>query len=762
MSAVYPALPKLSVKDGFDDEDLTDIDDEVFIRDGKSDSLKLDDDRGVKRPLMAPRRKYKKSYNFETYRFSNRAICVPLCFGFMALVVLLSLIVLCIYIVNIIPMPIAILKNWLSHEPEEALHESNIVPCTSLTTKILWTRSLPKLMSESPLRSNDVNGDGIEDIIVGFSTGLDITTTSEYVCTLYFDGQNPCFGGILALNGRTGDTLWMHWTAHAISSVDCGLDLNNDKIKDCIICGKSGILHAVNGDSGASLWELPIRDLEEWEFSDIYDAKFIADVDGDDVGDVIASHSMQSREICSNEILLISGINGHIIHSSVLPNTEQLFSAPQKLIHPDGESMFVLATSSQKRSGGLYVVPQVNLMYGDLKLRKLHHNTGRGTLLPPILVDVTLDGVEDIVAAMFNSTIIVYDGLTFKPIWKYTVPKSEVISVPIPGYYNDDDVPDFMVKHQIGSGFPTYYYTVATIIDGKTGKPLLERSIEDSLSEEMSGLSVTVDGFGNDWFLHWSVDCLNYEGNKEKYQFLKNGDFLFESRANLCKLRFNSTLITNLYALSQHVGPPGISLYFSEDWKSLEYNNSANYKVEYDAVPFVSERSAKIYKNRNQIDALKQKQGDSYENYNQFMPVNDNSDDDYSLRNEDKWTKKKIENKNDMSYEMPYNEDDKSNIQEVQPLDYQQVDEIREERSNVNPEFINERNNRTSMDIVNNLNVSQPFNTEKDGSNKVLNENVVHLRNNTETAEGITDPALPQVITSHSESRINRWELMES
>ncbi|CAK9806044.1 hypothetical protein ANTQUA_LOCUS4687, partial [Anthophora quadrimaculata] len=233
-------------------------------------------------------------------------------------------------------------------------------------------------------------------------------------------------------------------------------------------------------------------------------------------------------------------------------------------------------------------------MYGNLKLRKLHHDTGKGTLLPPILVDVTLDGIEDIVAAMFNSTIIVYDGLTFEPIWNYTVPNSEVISIPIPGYYNDDNIPDFMVKHQIGSGFPTYYYTVATIIDGKTGKSLLEKPIEDSLSREMSGLSVTVEGFGNDWFLHWSVDCLNYEGIKERYQFLKTDDLISESRADLCKLRFNSTLISNLYALSQHVGPPGVSLYFSEDWKSLEYNNSMNSKVEIRAnTLFLSERSPK-------------------------------------------------------------------------------------------------------------------------------------------------------------------------
>lgn len=313
-------------------------------------------------------------------------------------------------------------------------------------------------------------------------------------------------------------------------------------------------------------------------------------------------------------------------------------------------------------------------------------------MLPPILVDVTLDGIEDIVAAMFNSTIIVYNGLTFEPIWNYTVPNSEIISIPIPGYYNDDNIPDFMVKHQIGSDFPTYYYTVATIIDGKTGKSLLEKPIEDSLSREMSGLSVTVEGFGNDWFLYWSVDCLNYEGIKEKYQFLRSEDFISESRADVCKLRFNSTLITNLYALSQHVGPPGISLYFSEDWKSLEYNNSMNVRIELpENTPFVSERSPKIYKDKNKKDSSKQEQEDSHETYEQytqqkkFTPIGRQNN---ILKNENEWTQNIIQTSKD--FDLLYDENNKINIQREQPIDYEHEDEVREQGSDNNLKFTNQ------------------------------------------------------------------------
>ncbi|CAL1683905.1 unnamed protein product [Lasius platythorax] len=708
MSVVYP---KLAVRDSIDDDDLTDIDDEVFIRDGRNSGLKLDDDGGVKRPLMAPRRKCKKSCSFQTHKFPYKALFVPLCYGITALIVVLGLIILCIFTVNIFPMPLTILKNWLSHELKDiSVNKSEIIPCTSLSSKVLWTRSLPKLTSEAPLRSNDVNFDGIEDIIVGFSTGLDTMDAPEYICTIYFENQTPCLGGVLALNGKTGDTIWTHWTAHAVFSIDCNVDLTNDKIKDCVISGRGGILQAINGRDGSNIWEIPIQDTEttkQQRILDIYDARFITDMDGDGIGDVIASHATQSDDVRAN--------------------TEQLFIAPQIVVQSDGENIFVLATSSQQEAGGLYIVSQANIFYGDLQLRKLSHNTGKDALLPPILIDITSDGIEDIIAAMFNSTIMAYNGSTFEPIWNYTVPNSEVISIPIPGYYNDDDIPDFMIKHQIGAGFPTYYYTVATIIDGRNGQPLLEKPIEDSLSRQMSGLSITVDGFGNDWFLHWSADCLNYEGIKEKYQFLKGQSLVSQTRADLCQLRFNSTLTMRLLALSQHVGPPGVSLYFSEDWKSLEFNNSidprkeaekyldAHHRLEimdtYADIPLVSERSPKIHKNHQKGSIFKHKDNllaeigkydsdavydenfDEFKNHKKQSFVEDdiikNLDIDRVWKqNNNKWTEDNVQSNKE--YNSLYKNDNNNNEDGEQDIDYLQA-EVREQRSAEikDPNFIN-------------------------------------------------------------------------
>lgn len=200
--------------------------------------------------------------------------------------------------------------------------------------------------------------------------------------------------------------------------------------------------------------------------------------------------------------------------------------------------------------------------------------------MPPILVDITADGTEDIIVSSLDATIIAYNGRTFTELWNYTIPNSEIISTPIPGYYNDDSIPDFMVKHQVGPGFPVYYFSISTILDGKTGKPILEKPMRDSGNGQMSGLTLSVDGLGNDWYLYWSANCLDHNNVNEKYRFLKGQTLLSRSRANLCKLRFNTTLSTRLLAMSQHVGPPGQSLYYSEDWKAIELNNSIDARKE--------------------------------------------------------------------------------------------------------------------------------------------------------------------------------------
>ena len=171
MSEVHPKTPRLSVRDSFDDDDPSDVDDEVFIRDGKHGILKIDDDCGLKRPLMASRKKPKVTHFSDTSQVPIKTVLAPFCYTVIGFGIIIGLIILCAITIIKYPTPLNDIKNWLTPKLKKPIESLHIVPCTSLESEIVWTRSFPKFLAEAPLKSTDVNGDGINDLIVGFGTG---------------------------------------------------------------------------------------------------------------------------------------------------------------------------------------------------------------------------------------------------------------------------------------------------------------------------------------------------------------------------------------------------------------------------------------------------------------------------------------------------------------------------------------------------------------------------------------------------------------
>ena len=48
-----------------------------------------------------------------------------------------------------------------------------------------------------------------------------------------------------------------------------------------------------------------------------------------------------------------------------------------------------------------------------------------GVMVPPVLADINKDGTVDIIMAMFNATVVAFNGETFRIIWQYSFPSSE-------------------------------------------------------------------------------------------------------------------------------------------------------------------------------------------------------------------------------------------------------------------------------------------------------------------------------------------------
>lgn len=138
------------------------------------------------------------------------------------------------------PLPIDKIKSWIVSKTSDNV-TVKILPCSDLKVTDVWTVSLPKFISESPIRAVDVNSDGVDDFIFGYGTALENALHPNLFCPIFMGVSPPCEGGVIALNGIDGKILWRRWFLHSIFSILCTVDINNDGVPDCLVAGKGGV-----------------------------------------------------------------------------------------------------------------------------------------------------------------------------------------------------------------------------------------------------------------------------------------------------------------------------------------------------------------------------------------------------------------------------------------------------------------------------------------------------------------------------------------
>ncbi|XP_055547055.1 uncharacterized protein LOC129731241 [Wyeomyia smithii] len=619
----YQPSEKLVVRDSVSlsmDEDLSDdVEDEVFIRDGRT--CRTYEDRGAKRPLMTPRSRggmNSKSTSCGTSspilkKYRRRRCwncCEPFCYGLAAITVLIGLIVLAALLLTAFPAPLQKIKVWLHKESpfsgavirdrfnsllysgtDESNSSLEVVPCTQITVQKVWTRVIARVNSESPLRKLDVNGDGVLDVIVGYGIDemIDDARGSIPRCTSQKTGlTDMCGGGLMALNGLNGDTMWQRWTSFTIFSLKCAIDINSDGQSDCVAAGRGGLILAVDGKKGNILWELKdYSDLESYAETsiDLYTINVVRDLNNDGIADVLAVHVEETQRAHGGHIKLISGATGIILKSIPTPYREEMFVPIQVLVQKDGSEQFLMVTGGQNSPGGIYTLKQESLMkFTDEKdFVPVTRIDSSGFMVPAVLTDLNGDSVEDLVVSSFNSTVYAFDGANKTQLWAYTIPDSESVSSVVPGHFDHDNVTDFMVKYNTGPGFPIYYYSQTTILNGTNGQPFLDDSVKDSGGPNslLGGVTVSQTG-GGDFFLHWQVQCRNKLKTTEEYQFIPESDIIQQSRADTCMLRYNESSVLKLYAINRHMEPPGAVIFSTDDLQiKLNGTESQQQREEY-------------------------------------------------------------------------------------------------------------------------------------------------------------------------------------
>eukprot|EP00099_Drosophila_melanogaster_P023143 NP_650824.1 uncharacterized protein Dmel_CG6184, isoform A [Drosophila melanogaster] len=599
MIKLRPYVPskRIAIRDSSIDEDASDdVEDEVFIKDARS--AKRSEEQGLKRPLMAPRRKHSPGSGPGSGSGSTPIMkqhrrrrccrcCEPFCYALAALTVLCALLSLAALMLTLFPLPLQRIRHWWRPDPAQLAAisagssrisygsslGSEFVPCTQISVQKRWSRSLARMNSESPLRAADLNGDGIKDVVFGY--GVDDNIPYEGIplprCQCAQQGEEvPCEGGVVALNGLDGSILWQSWSVANVFSLHCSADVDGDGGTDCVAAGRLGMIYAINGRTGSVIWSF--RELEVETNSpivmDLYTINVLRDLDGDSVPEVIAAHLEEREESKAGHIKLISGKTGKVIRSIPTPYREEMFVPIQLITQADGTELLLIVTGGQNTPGGIYSLRLHSLMAhtSEKHFTPLHRQQGSGLMVPAVLTDLNGDGISDVVVAAFNRSVLAFDGANYTMMWNYTFPASECVSAIVPGLFNHDRVTDFMVKYNTGPGFPVYYYSQTTILDGRNGQPLLNAMMTDAggANSLLGGVSIS-QSFGGDFFLHWQLQCRNRPDARDAYEFVPDSDIILQARADTCRLRYNESTMLKLYGIARHIEPPGAVLFSTDD-----------------------------------------------------------------------------------------------------------------------------------------------------------------------------------------------------
>ena len=287
--------------------------------------------------------------------------------------------------------------------------------------------------------------------------------------------------GVMAFDGKTGETIWKHAATDQIYQTATLLDINNDKTDDVIIGGRSNNFFALDGKTGQEIWKFEYKFdqdsiLKHTKFN-FQNAKIIPDQNADKLPDLLVqeggNHKAKPGTMAEREpgvLMVMDSKTGAILFADKMPDGMESYMPPLYFKQTDNEEYIIFGTGGETISGHLFMAKFSDLKTRNLKNAKIiAEDTGHGYIAPSIAADINLDGYFDIISVSHGSKISAIDGKTLKPIWQNKVENTECSNAFAVGNFNGDKIPDFFTFVSKGI-WPDSKGSVQIMIDGKTGK----------------------------------------------------------------------------------------------------------------------------------------------------------------------------------------------------------------------------------------------------------------------------------------------------
>lgn len=173
-----------------------------------------------------------------------------------------------------------------------------------------------------------------------------------------------------------------------------------------------------------------------------------------------------------------------------MPDGKETYMSVSVVKDPSGaDYRIIFGTGGETLGGNLYVGSLTSVMAGDLShAHKLATSTDKGFIAPAVWVDITADGVLDIVDNAVDGRMLAFDGKTLTPLWTMKTTNTEAYSSMAVGYFNRDSIPDFFVSFARGK-WPKLEWTDQFMVNGKSGAV----EFRDSLGFYQTSSPVVVD-----------------------------------------------------------------------------------------------------------------------------------------------------------------------------------------------------------------------------------------------------------------------------